>query len=191
MQYGHFDDAAREYVITTPRTPLPWINYLGNRDFFRLVSNTSGGYAFYKDAKLLRITRYRYNNVPFDSNGIYFYVKDGNTVWNPGWQPTRTELDSYECRHGLGYTVITGQKDGICAKQETFVPLNDTCEIDRVTLTNNSGAAKSWNSASGTRPTTGKTSSATGPPARSRSRVRPSIIRPNTGSGGTTTRYFQ
>ena len=104
MQYGHFDDAAREYVITTPRTPLPWINYLGNRDFFRLVSNTSGGYAFYKDAKLLRITRYRYNNVPFDSNGIYFYVKDGNTVWNPGWQPTRTELDSYECRHGLGYT---------------------------------------------------------------------------------------
>ena len=143
MQYGHFDDARREYVITTPTTPLPWINYLGNKDFFRLISNTSGGYAFYKDAKLLRITRYRYNNVPFDSNGIYFYVKDGDTVWNPGWQPARTPLDSYECRHGLGYTVITGEKDGVKAVQETFVPLGDTCEIDRVSLTNEGNAKKS------------------------------------------------
>ena len=143
MQYGHFDDKKREYVITTPRTPLPWINYLGNKDFFRLISNTSGGYAFYKDAKLLRITRYRYNMSPFDSNGIYFYIKDNETIWNPGWQPVKTELDSYECRHGLGITTITGQKDGVKAVQETFVPIGDTCEIDRVTLENVSGEKKS------------------------------------------------
>ena len=106
MQFGHFDDAAREYVITTPQTPLPWINYLGSEEFFSLVSNTAGGYSFFRDAKLRRLTRYRYNNVPGDSNGRYFYIREGDTVWNPGWQPARTPLDSYTCRHGLGYTVI-------------------------------------------------------------------------------------
>ena len=102
MKFGHFDDDAREYVITTPRTPLPWINYLGSEAFFSLVSHTAGGYSFYKDAKLRRITRYRYNNVPADSNGRYYYIKEGSTIWNPGWQPTKTELDCYECRHGHG-----------------------------------------------------------------------------------------
>ncbi|MDD6351486.1 MAG: glycosyl transferase [Lachnospiraceae bacterium] len=136
MRYGHFDDDAREYVIETPRTPLPWINYLGSKDFFRLISNTSGGYAFYKDAKLLRLTRYRYNNSPIDCSGLYFYIKDKDCVWNPGWQPTQTELDHYECRHGLGYTVIVGEKNGIRARQESFVPIEDPCEIDRITVEN-------------------------------------------------------
>ena len=104
MKFGYFDDPAREYVITTPKTPLPWINYLGSRDFFTLISNTCGGYSFYKDARLLRITRYRYNDVPYDGNGKYIYIKDEDTVWNPGWQPSKTDLDSYECRHGMGYT---------------------------------------------------------------------------------------
>ena len=90
MKYGHFDDVHQEYVITTPKTPLPWINYLGCNEFFSLISNTCGGYTFYKDAKLLRLTRYRYNNVPADINGKYLYIKDGDTVWNPGWQPTKT-----------------------------------------------------------------------------------------------------
>ena len=90
MKYGFFDDKNKEYVITTPKTPLPWINYLGCRDFFSLVSNTCGGYSFYKDAKLLRLTRYRYNACPMDTNGKYFYIKDGDTVWNPGWQPSKT-----------------------------------------------------------------------------------------------------
>ena len=103
MQYGHFDDARREYVITTPRTPLPWINYLGSEDFFALLSNTAGGYAFFRDARLRRLTRYRYNNAPLDSEGFRFYIRDGESVWNPGWQPVQTELDSYACRHGLGY----------------------------------------------------------------------------------------
>ena len=138
MKYGYFDDAAREYVITTPKTPLPWINYLGNKEFFSLISNTCGGYSFYKDAKLLRLTRYRYNNVPYDNNGKYFYVKDRNrnTVWNPGWQPVKTELDSYECRHGLGYSRFTSSKDGVLAELLTFVPMEDNCEISRITLTN-------------------------------------------------------
>ena len=144
MKFGHFDDAAREYVITTPRTPLPWINYLGSEAFFSLVSHTAGGYSFYKDAKLRRITRYRYNNVPADSNGRYYYIKDGDTVWNPGWQPTQTELDSYECRHGLGYSVITGKKHGLAAKLELFVPVGDNCEIDRLVLTNESDAPKTF-----------------------------------------------
>ena len=95
MRYGYFDDENREYVITTPRTPLPWINYLGSEDFFSLVSNTAGGYSFYRDAKLLRLTRYRYNSAPADGEGHRFYIRDGACVWNPGWQPVRTELDSY------------------------------------------------------------------------------------------------
>lgn len=142
MNFGYFDDARREYVITTPRTPLPWINYLGCKDFFSLISNTSGGYSFYKDAKLLRLTRYRYNNVPADSNGRYFYIKDQDTVWNPGWQPTQTDLDSYECRHGMGYSIFTGKKNGIQARQLAFVPLNDSCEINQLTLTNETDTVK-------------------------------------------------
>ena len=112
-RYGHFDDQHREYVITDPQTPWPWINYLGNEDFFSLISNTAGGYSFYKDAKFRRITRYRYNNVPMDNGGRYFYIKDGDTVWNPGWKPCKTPLDFYECRHGMSYTRITGKKNGI------------------------------------------------------------------------------
>ena len=144
MKFGHFDDDAREYVITTPRTPLPWINYLGSEAFFSLVSHTAGGYSFYKDAKLRRITRYRYNNVPADSNGRYYYIKEGSTIWNPGWQPTQTELDFYECRHGLGYSIITGKKNRLAARLELFVPVGDNCEIDRLVLANESDAPKSF-----------------------------------------------
>ena len=142
MKYGHFEDARREYVIDTPRTPLPWINYLGSEDFFSLVSNTGGGYSFYRDARLRRLTRYRYNNSPLDQDGHRIYIKDGSTIWNPGWQPTKTELDAYTCRHGLGYTILEGEKNGIAAVQELFVPRGDACEIDRLTLTNRTAAPK-------------------------------------------------
>ena len=142
MQYGRFDDARREYVITTPRTPLPWINYLGSEDFFTILSNTAGGYSFYRDARLRRLTRYRYNNAPLDQEGFHVYIRDGETVWNPGWQPTQTELDRYECRHGLGYTVIEGGKNGVLARQELLVPQGDNCLLMRLTLRNESGAAK-------------------------------------------------
>jgi cellobiose phosphorylase len=142
MKYGVFNDTAREYVIATPKTPLPWINYLGSRDFFRLISNTAGGYCFYKDAKLLRLTRYRYNENPLDVNGHYFYVRDNSSVWNIGWQPVRAELDGYTCRHGLGYTILESTKDGLYASQETFVPVDENCELTRVTLTNETDAEK-------------------------------------------------
>ena len=142
MKFGFFDDANREYVITTPKTPLPWINYLGCNEFFTLISNTCGGYTFYKDAKLLRMTRYRYNDVPNDINGKYFYIKDEDTVWNPGWKPTQTELDSYECRHGIGYSRFTGSKKDVEASVLTFVPMNDNCEISQIKLTNKGNAVK-------------------------------------------------
>ena len=138
MKFGHFDDVNKEYVITSPRTPLPWINYLGCEDFFSLKSNTCGGYSFYKDAKLLRLTRYRYNNIPLDSNGLYYFIKDGDTVWNPGWMPTKTELDDYKCRHGLGYSVFEGKKNGISAVLTDFVPMGTACEVNKLTLTNES-----------------------------------------------------
>ena len=136
MKYGHFDDLKREYVIDNYRTPLPWINYLGSDSFFTLLSNTAGGYSFYKDARLRRITRYRYNNLPLDQDGFHIYVKDNDIIWNPGWQPVQEELDEYQCRHGLGYSVINGKKNKLSVKQEMYVPKNDNILLDRVTVTN-------------------------------------------------------
>ena len=142
-QFGHFDDANREYVITNPCTPWPWINYLGNEDFFSLISNTAGGYAFYKDAKFRRITRYRYNNIPMDNGGRYFYLRDGNSpIWSPGWKPCKTPLDFYECRHGMSYTRITGRKNGLEASILFFVPLHTWAEIQKMTLTNTTDVPK-------------------------------------------------
>lgn len=142
MNFGFFDDANKEYAITTPETPLPWINYLGNEDFFSLISNTCGGYSFYKDAKLLRLTRYRYNNVPADTNGRYYFIKHGDTVWNPAWQPSKTALDKYECRHGLGYSRFHSEKNGISAELTAFVPLHETCEVNRLVLKNTTDAVQ-------------------------------------------------
>jgi len=142
MKYGHFDDANREYVITNPKTPYPWINYLGNEDFFSLTSNTGGGYTFYKDAKFRRLTRYRYNNVPVDDGGKYFYIKDGDTVWSPGWKPVKTELDSYECRHGMSYTKIKGSKNGVSTEVLQFIPLGFWGEIQKVSISNDSSETK-------------------------------------------------
>jgi len=134
--YGYFDDAHREYVITRPDTPLPWLNMLGQDDFFGLCSQTAGGYAFWKDARLRRLTRYRYNNNPMDSDGRCLYVKQGKSIWNPGWKPVRTKLDAYECRHGLGYSRITGRKDGIEVEQLMFVPPDENVEVWKVSVRN-------------------------------------------------------
>ena len=142
MKYGYFEDNKKEYVITNPKTPLPWINYLGSKEFFSLISNTAGGYSFYKDAKLLRLTRYRYNNCPSDQGGRYYYIKDGDIIWNPGWQPMQTPLDSYTCRHGLGYTIFNSTKNQLEASLAAFVPVNDHCEINRLILTNHSNSNK-------------------------------------------------
>lgn len=142
LHFGYFDDASREFVIDNPATPFPWINYLGNSDFFSLISNTAGGYSFYKDAKFRRLTRYRYNGVPMDSGGRYFYVKDGDCVWNPGWKPCKTALDNYECRHGLGYSRISGSRNGVEVSVLFFVPENTWAEIQKVTVSNHSNEKK-------------------------------------------------
>src|SRR5262249_19733195 len=127
MRYGHFDDKRREYVITRPDTPLPWLNYLGSESYFGIISNTAGGYSFYKDARVRRLTRYRYNNVPLDTGGRYIYLRDNQTgdYWSPSWQPTRRTLEDYTCRHGLGYTTISSMYKGIHASTQYFVPLGE------------------------------------------------------------------
>lgn len=142
MKFGFFDDLNREYVITTPKTPYPWINYFGMDDFFSLFSNTSGGYAFYKDARMRRLTRYRYNNVPIDNEGRYFYIRDNEALWSVGFKPVQTELDTYECRHGLGYSKITSSKNGLKATQTSFVPLQKTCEVHQIVLENTTSESK-------------------------------------------------
>ncbi len=144
MKFGCFDDTNREYVIKTPETPYPWINYLGNSQFFSLISNTAGGYAFNTDARLRRLTRYRYNDVPLDNNGRYFYIKEGNTVWNPGWKPTRTPLDFYECRHGFGYTKINASKKGLRSEVLYMVPNGESAEVEMITLTNDTEKIKNF-----------------------------------------------
>jgi cellobiose phosphorylase len=138
MQYGYFDDHAREYVITRPDTPLPWINYLGCQAYFGIISNTAGGYSFYRDARLRRLTRYRYNNVPFDLGGRYIYVRDNATgdYWSPSWQPTHSDIEQYTCRHGMGYTTIGSKRRGIVASTRYFVPLDENLEIWQFTITN-------------------------------------------------------
>ena len=142
MRFGRFDDDAREYVISSPDTPLPWINYLGCEEFFGIISNTAGGYAFFRDARLRRLTRYRYNNVPLDSGGRYLYVRDAATghFWSPSWQPVRRELEEYRCRHGLGYSVIGSRCDGIEVETLYFVPLGETLEVWRTRVTNHRDA---------------------------------------------------
>ena len=143
MKFGYFNDEAKEYIIDTPKTPLPWINYLGSESFFGLISNTGGGYCFYRDAKLLRLLRYRYNNVPADIGGRFYYIKeDHKPAWNPAFLPTQTDLDHYECHHGMGYTTFESTKDHLHASLTCFVPLGENCEIHLMTLTNNSDAVK-------------------------------------------------
>lgn len=143
MKYGYFDDAKKEYVITTPTTPYPWINYLGSQEFFSLISNTAGGYSFYKDAKLRRITRFRYNNVPLDlGGGRYYYLYDNGDFWSPGWAPAKKELESYECRHGMGYTTIKGKRNNISTEVTFFVPLNYNGEVHKVVIKNEGSEKK-------------------------------------------------
>jgi len=144
MRFGHFDDSAREYVITTPHTPYPWINYLGSENFFSLISHQAGGYSFYRDARMRRLTRYRYNNIPTDAGGRYFYIHEDGDVWTPSYLPVKSELDTYECRHGLGYTRILGERGGLAAELLAFVPLGADAEVHQVTLTNHSDRTRSF-----------------------------------------------
>ena len=170
MRYGRFDDAKREYVIEQPGTPTPWVNYLGTEDYFGIISNTAGGYSFYRDARLRRLTRYRYNNAPFDLGGRYLYLRDDSSgeFWSPSWQPTQTDLEGYECRHGLSYTVISSRYRGISAEALYFVPLGSHSRCGACgspTSVPTAGCScrfsRRWSSACGTPRTTPPTSSAT------------------------------
>ena len=180
MRFGRFDDKQREYVITRPDTPLPWINYLGCEAYFGIISNTAGGYSFYKDARLRRITRYRYNNVPFDMGGRYIYIRDnaGGKFWSPSWMPTRHAAEKYSCRHGLGYTVIGSTYEKIEAQTRYFVPagrksgnLADARSPTAGRRQPSFPSSPRWNSACGTGGTTRRTSSATSLPVRWKSRT--------------------
>jgi cellobiose phosphorylase len=138
MRFGHFDDVEREYVITRPDTPLPWINYLGSEEYFAIISNTAGGYSFFRDARLRRLTRARYNNAPLDYGGRYVYLRDDDAgeYWSPTWQPTRRELTDYTCRHGLGYTAIASTFKGVAVEILYLVPLGESLEVWRVEVAN-------------------------------------------------------
>lgn len=142
MRFGHFDDSNREYVITTPKTPYPWINYLGAQEFFGIISHQAAGYCFHRDARFRRLTRFRYNNVPTDAGGRYFYIHDNGDVWSPSYMPVKAELDKFECRHGMGYTRITGARNGIETSALYFVPVGSNNEVHQVQVTNKSNAPR-------------------------------------------------
>ncbi|MBI5699346.1 glycosyl transferase [Candidatus Saganbacteria bacterium] len=144
MRFGHYDGEKREYVITRPDTPLPWINYLGESKYCALISQTAGGYSFLSDPRDQRITRYRYDNIPFDQGGRYLYIRDDETgeFFSPSWAPTygsqnsKGKIQKYECRHGMGYTTISSEHMGISAKITYFVPLGEDLEVWRVEIQN-------------------------------------------------------
>jgi cellobiose phosphorylase len=144
VQYGYFDKKKREYIITNPFTPTPWINYIGSNKYGGIISNTGGGYSFHTDPQNRRITRYRYNNFPIDRPGRYIYIRDDKTgnYWNPGLQPVQKEIKNYSCRHGLGYSIIHGERDNIEAEVTYFVPDEKDFEIWLLKIKNNSGKKK-------------------------------------------------
>ncbi len=144
MQYGYFDDQAREYVITRPDTPAPWANYLGSPEYGALISNNAGGYSFVKSGANGRILRYVFNQ--FDQPGRYIYLRDDETgdFWSVSWQPVGKDLNAYksECRHGMGYTVMTADYSGIHSSAAYYVPLDKTHEVWRLTVRNDSDRAR-------------------------------------------------
>jgi cellobiose phosphorylase len=143
MKYGFFDDASREYVINKPDTPMPWSNYIGSAEFGGVVTNNAAGYAFYRSVAQGRLTRYRFNSLPADLCGRYVYFHDANDSWSNSWAPTMKELQSYECRHGAGYTVINSKRNDISSEVTYFVPLNKCYEVWQIKVTNSSNESRS------------------------------------------------
>jgi N,N'-diacetylchitobiose phosphorylase len=143
MKYGYFDDVNREYVIDRADTPMPWSNYIGSAEFGGVVTNNAAGYAFYKSVAQGRLTRYRFNSLPADLCGRYVYFHDADDSWSNSWAPTMKELQSYECRHGSGYTIIKSKRNDITSEVKYFVPLNKCYEIWQVTVTNDSSEIRS------------------------------------------------
>ncbi len=147
MKYGDFDQANREYVIHRPDTPAPWRNYLGNGAYRAVVSHTGGGYSYDRDPVLLRVLRDRPRALPEDRPGRYLYVRERETgeYWSPTWQPVMAELDSYEGRHGMGYTTVRSSRHGIAAEVTYLIPLDEHLELWVCTLRNDSERARALN----------------------------------------------
>lgn len=142
MRYGHFDDQAKEYVITRPDTPLSWSNYLGTTDYGAIITNNAGGYSFYQSGAQGRFLRMRFNSIPMDQPGRYFYLRDQDSgdYWSAAWQPVGKPLDEFKstCRHGTAYTVIASEYAGIATEATYFVPLGQRFEYWRLKITNES-----------------------------------------------------
>ena len=144
--YGHFEDGGRIFCITRPDTPAPWINYIGNGRLMGLVSNVGGGYTYWVCPRDSRITRHRYNSLPWDRPGRYLYIKnEKGEVWSPTWQPVPVDLDPYACRHAPGYTEFDSTYDGIRAEVRYFIPREDDVEIWRVRIENLSDKPRKLN----------------------------------------------
>ncbi len=141
MKYGYFDNENKEYVITNPKTPTPWMNYIGNGGFGGIVSATGGGLTFDSDPSNRRVTKYNFTTLPIDRPGRYLYIRDEKTgdYWSATWQPVMKEKQKYECRHGLGYTSIKSEYDGIASEITYCVPLGKRYELWQANLKNVSG----------------------------------------------------
>ncbi len=142
MNYGHFDESKKEYVITRPDTPSAWANYLGSPEYGAIISNNAGGYSFIKSGANGRVIRYRFNGVPSDTPGRYIYIKDNETgeYWSGSWAPVCKPIDEFksECRHGTAYTIITSEYKGVKSEVSYYVPLNATYEVWAAKITNTS-----------------------------------------------------
>ncbi|MDP8266983.1 MAG: hypothetical protein P9M07_08625 [Candidatus Aceula meridiana] len=142
MKYGHFSKDNLEYIITRPDTPFPWINYLTNEKYCAIISQCAGGYSFYKDCRINRLTRWHPEDYQLDRPGKYIFVREANKAWSLTYQPLRTKPTSYQCRHGLGYTTIESKNNGVNSEVTYFVPENDNCEAWIVKLANNTKKTK-------------------------------------------------
>lgn len=146
MQYGHFDDAKREYVIDRVDIPVSWTNYLGVENMCGVVNHTAGGYLFYKSPEYHRITRFRANAVPMDRPGHYVYLRDAESkdYWSVSWQPVGKPLDQakYTCRHGMSYSVYECDYNKIKASQTLMIPMGDAVELWDVKIKNEDDKAR-------------------------------------------------
>lgn len=144
MNYGYFDNQNREYVITRPDTPTPWMNYLGNGGFSGMISNNAGGLLFDRDPGNRRLTRYKYNSLPVDRPGRYLYIRDmeSGEYWSATWQPVMKPHEFYECRHGLGYTTIKTRTSGIETEITYYIPQGKNYEIWNARIVNKSGRSR-------------------------------------------------
>lgn len=142
MKYGYFDNENREYVITSPDTPMSWINYLGTPEYGALISNNASGYSFYKSPASQRLLRFRFNSIPLDRPGRYIYIRDDKNTdyWSASWQPVGKDPEEYktECRHGMGYTKFISEYKGIKSDYRVFVPMDDPIEFWEIELENKS-----------------------------------------------------